>query len=91
MELFPTMDTGIQHRGIQLGRIGLSKTEQTKTGNGRPDSFDSASAQPGLTWARLLRSFDTPLGKGESGTVDPMELAALHPSAPDEYDLLTAS
>jgi hypothetical protein len=85
------MDTGIRHRGIQLGKMKLSKASMTKMGNGRSGSFDSDNAQPGLTWARLLRSFDTPMGKGESGTVDPMELAALYPSAPDEHDLLTAS
>jgi hypothetical protein len=85
------MDTGIQHRGIQLGRMGLSKASMAESGNGRPDSFDSDNAQPGVTWARLLRSFDTPLGKGESETVDPMKLAALYPTAPDEHDLLTAS
>ena len=84
------MELGIQTDGKTLGKVALLKAYDTDTGIGDHDRFSMSGSQPGLSWAKLLRSLDTPLSGDNSKVVNPTELAALHPSAPNEYDVLTA-
>ena len=84
------MELGIQTDGKTLARVTLLKPRGTEKGIGAHGRFNTSESQPGLSWAKLLRSLDTPQTLNTKSVVNPSELAALYPSAPNEHELLTA-